>query len=437
LDVWLGAFRYETLTKEDFTMSTTTNTVEQNTPKVSASPSDYVPVKRTPVWTSVGLPDINATGLKGRDKILAKMEAMKTAIVDNLKNGVIPWRHQLDDGKAIQNGSLIINATPKKVITGEAYQKMNFIRLQVACAILKYSSNWFGTVGQWKKVVPGLHCIKGTHPITLFAPQMSKCIEHEANGDPKTDANGKYIYAKDSDGEFIYDHTGWAPFYVMNLDDMDPQTQEQQDALDQLRKNDLHECRITYDDKINIIRCPELDALPGLLGCNLIFHDDPMEKRSFYRLSEHAIYMPKPERFKSGKGFYAVLLHELVHSTKKQLNRPHGTYDPFFGPDDAYAREELVAEFTCISLMSILGMHDWEGDDLIQNSSAYMKSWLTKLQSEPDYLDEVMYAAKDATSLILDKLGSKFSHLKLSSFNPKTEAPEENYGIFVAKNWAV
>ena len=418
-------------------MSTNTNT-QTAVPKALASPSQYVRVQRTPVWTSVGLPDINSTGLNGRDKILAKMEAIKTAIVDNLKNGVIPWRHQIDDGKAITNGNLIVNATPKKVITGDAYQNMNFIRLQVACAILKYTSNWFGTVGQWKKLVPRLHCIKGTHPITLFAPQMSKCYELDASGNPKKDSNGKYIYAKDVNGDFIYDHTGWAPFYVMNLDDMDPQTQEQQDALDEFRRNDLHECRISYgDDKINLVRCPELDSLPGLLGCNLIFHDDPMEKRSFYRLSEHAIYMPKPEKFKSGKGFYAVLLHELVHSTKKQLNRPHGSYDPFFGPDDAYAKEELIAEFACISLMSILGMHDWEGDDMIQNSSAYMKSWLAKLQSEPDYLDEVMYAAKDAVNLVLKQLGSKFSHLNMSSFNSTNQAPDENYGIFVAKNWAV
>lgn len=404
-----------------------------NNPAVADSPVAVVP--KTPVWTQIGLPDINSSGLKGKDKILAKMEAMKQDIINKLKSGVVPWRHQVDQDGKVLNGKLFVRATPKKVLIDEPYTGMNFMRLQLACAVLKYTSNYFGTIKQWGQRIPGLHCIKGTHTTTLFAPVLEKCYKWDSvNGDWLLDSKGKKIPDLDSKGNPIYDHDGrWQPFYVVNLDDMDPQTPEQILAVNKLRQGDKDDCKVTFiptNTTKDMIECKELDALPGLLGCELKYD----ATNAKYRASEHAIYMPDQSCYENGKAYYSILLHECVHATKKELNRPSGSYDPFFGPDDDYAREELVAEFASISLMSILGMHDWQGNDTMENSAAYINSWLTKLQSEPDYLDETMYAAKDAVNIILKKLGEKFPHLKLRNAAP-APSNDEHYGAFDPNKW--
>jgi len=365
-----------------------------------------ITVIRKPVWEQAGLPNINSLGLTGEDKVLAKMEALKNQVVAKLQQGEIPWRQRYDDGKDVKNGRLIIHATPKSVETGKAYTGLNVIRLQFATAMLGYTSNWFGTCKQWAKLIPDVFPIKGTHTIVCTAPSFGMEYKRDANGKYLLDANGKKI-PELVDGKPIQHLYGFGWFHVVNLDDLEILSPQQQELAQKIRENDKDECKlklIAPDSTKKILVCPELDNLPKALGCVFAYHE---QRKAYYDRDDHKIVMPKQKEFRDSKGYYATLLHECVHATQKELNRPQGSYDAFFGPDKAYCREELVAEFACVCLMSLFGMTDWEGDDIIENSSSYIQGWLDGLKSDPKYLDEVMLSANTAVSLILKKLSGK------------------------------
>lgn len=110
--------------------------------------------------------------------------------------------------------------------------------------------------------------------------------------------------------------------------------------------------------------------------------------RAFYSPSKDEIYMPPQGAFKDAAGYYATLLHELVHATghATRCNRPFG--DKFGTP--GYAAEELRAEIGALMLCAKLGINPPEQDE---QHKAYIKSWLKKLQEDPK---EIFKAANDA-----------------------------------------
>lgn len=92
--------------------------------------------------------------------------------------------------------------------------------------------------------------------------------------------------------------------------------------------------------------------------------------RAFYCPSDDIIAMPERETFTTAAGFYAVLFHEMAHSTghEKRLNR---SIRNGFGSAD-YGREELCAEMAAAFLSSECGILS---DDLFENTAAYIDSW--------------------------------------------------------------
>lgn len=92
------------------------------------------------------------------------------------------------------------------------------------------------------------------------------------------------------------------------------------------------------------------------------------------------IQMPKRAAFRAIPEYYSTLFHELVHSTghKNRLTRAGVMATSFFG-DVTYSKEELVAEIGAAMLCSISGL----GFDTLDNSAAYIDSWLRRLKGDP------------------------------------------------------
>ena len=104
--------------------------------------------------------------------------------------------------------------------------------------------------------------------------------------------------------------------------------------------------------------------------------------RACYFPSADRIEMPPYRQFidtptsSAAEGYYATLLHELVHwtSPKHRCDRDLGRR---FG-DNAYAREELVAEIGAAFLCADLGV----ALDPRPDHAAYLASWLAVLKSD-------------------------------------------------------
>ncbi|ACH64667.1 zincin-like metallopeptidase domain-containing protein [Aliivibrio fischeri] len=122
-----------------------------------------------------------------------------------------------------------------------------------------------------------------------------------------------------------------------------------------------------------------------------------------YSPKNHAIQMPLPALFRSKSAFYGVTLHEMGHATahKSCMNRD---VKPKQGEtkDQAYAREELVAEFTSYMLGKKLFR------DIDHKLDAhYLSSYLKDCQApKQDFVDS-LFQAERCSNFIIESSGMK------------------------------
>lgn len=112
--------------------------------------------------------------------------------------------------------------------------------------------------------------------------------------------------------------------------------------------------------------------------------------------------------FKDSKAYCATLLHEAAHATghSSRLNR---NIDNSFGSME-YAKEELRAE---IASAFLLGEFDLTYDsNHMQNHKAYVQSWISILQNNPDELFAAMKDADKITGYMLELCPEKEHQLE-------------------------
>lgn len=121
--------------------------------------------------------------------------------------------------------------------------------------------------------------------------------------------------------------------------------------------------------------------------------------RAFYRPSTDSITLPLQAQFKDTSEYYSTLFHELTHSTghASRLNRL--TKTAAFGSDE-YSKEELVAEIGAAALLNHAGL---ETSSSLNNSAAYIKSWLKALQEDKRLIVSASGKAEKAVNLILNQ----------------------------------
>lgn len=148
-------------------------------------------------------------------------------------------------------------------------------------------------------------------------------------------------------------------------------------------------------------RINRADAFIAATGATIMHKGD----RACYIPSRDIIEMPPYRQFidspmsSAAEAYYATLLHELIHHTSPahRCNRDLGKR---FG-DNAYAREELVAEigaaFLCADLSITL--------DPRPDHAAYLAGWLTVLKSDKRAIFAAAALAQKATDWLVDKAG--------------------------------
>jgi antirestriction protein ArdC len=140
-------------------------------------------------------------------------------------------------------------------------------------------------------------------------------------------------------------------------------------------------------------------------------------------LKNDYIQMPERQKFidtvreTAAQGYYATLLHELMHWTGNST-RCDRSY-PEKSSYEAYAFEELVAELGAAFLCGDLGVlnvpRDWaEVNDVsnppqgqeygqLQNHAAYLHSWIKALK-EKDHPERMLAAAASLAEKAIDHL---------------------------------
>ncbi len=131
------------------------------------------------------------------------------------------------------------------------------------------------------------------------------------------------------------------------------------------------------------------------LGKPDIQHDT---SQACYRPATDVVHMPRPERFDGAEEYYSTLFHELTHSTghASRLNRPGIADVARFGSRD-YSKEELVAEMGAAFLCG----HCAVENRTIDNSAAYVASWLARLRKDSKLVVQAAAQAQQAADWVL------------------------------------
>lgn len=126
----------------------------------------------------------------------------------------------------------------------------------------------------------------------------------------------------------------------------------------------------------------------------VIVHD---EDKAYYRPSTDEIHLPRPEMFDSEEFYYQTLFHEMAHSTghESRLSRRPSTATRHFGDAD-YSQEELVAEMGAAYLCGHCNIEQ----ATLENSAAYIASWLRVLKNNKKMLVNAAAQAQKAADFI-------------------------------------
>jgi antirestriction protein ArdC len=172
----------------------------------------------------------------------------------------------------------------------------------------------------------------------------------------------------------------------------------------------VSQCDGLDESKIPVLakRYNEIEALEQ---CETVIEHMPKrpvityhEQRAYYSPSSDYVNMPRKESFDGSAEYYSTLFHELTHSTghetrvnRKGVSGSDGSWSAF--GSTPYAKEELVAEMGASFLCGICEIEN----KTIDNSAAYIKSWLHKLKDDKKMVIIAAAQAQKAVDFILGK----------------------------------
>jgi len=117
---------------------------------------------------------------------------------------------------------------------------------------------------------------------------------------------------------------------------------------------------------------------------------------------ERWIHMPDFGRFTSQEGYYATILHELVHWTGYPVGRHTWLSEHFSDLTERYAFEELVAELGSAMLCAQLGVSAEPRPD----HAAYLANWIQALRNDTTYIMKAAAQAQKAVEFLLELTGN-------------------------------
>lgn len=247
------------------------------------------------------------------------------------------------------------NGFPSNGKSGIAYRGLNIFLLWNAAKESGYDQNIWLTYkqaadmgGQVKKGEKAVLCSKYS---TIQGEETIETVE-----DVEVQKVKKYALCR--------------PFYLFNIAQIDglPELSNKQDtktAFDPIEKAE----HILISSGVKIIH-----------GGN----------KAYYSPSKDTIYLPKPEAFTSRENYYAVALHELVHSTgsMKKCNR---RMSKRFGKETE-ALEEIIADMGAAMLMAYLGIVNVT----IENHASYIEHWIQILKKDKSAIFKASIKARQA-----------------------------------------
>jgi len=284
-------------------------------------------------------------------------EIITEKIIEKLEQGTIPWRQPWSD------------RWPENYFSRKRYRGMNLLLLYMqnrGCpywATFKQIKGAGGTIKKDSESAMVVYYKTKTINVEKVEKNKEGVVQRDSNGDPLTWTTHKEI--------------PMTRYYrVFNIEDTDLPVPNK----DQEKPQVLTSAQDVWES---------WDGRPGLKKANKCF---------YFPLFDY-IGMVPIEDFDTPEHHSAVWFHEMIHATGHSSRLDRLTSSPAaFGSED-YSKEELVAEIGSAILLSKTDITiDWE------NTSAYIKGWLSKLRNDKNIIFQAASKADKAVSLILGEV---------------------------------
>ena len=348
----------------------------------------------------------NTDGLSAEDRALNTFAEL---MVQKIKDIQEDWKKPWFSPQAAQ--------LPKN-LSGRSYNGMNSIILMLMqerngwqtsryatfdrIASLNYTKSADGkrqpTVDKDGNKLPLVSINKGEHSTPVLLTTFS-CVSKDTKERIKYD-DYRQLSESEKAGYNVYPKL--QVFHVFNLD----QTNLKESRPEMYQKFKDEADGIRFESGEGMRDFPALDAMieKDLYVCPI--KPTPGDN-AYYSVSKDEIIIPEKKQFIDGESFYSNLLHEMSHASgsANRLNRlaPGSSFG-----SEAYAKEELVAELTAALVSTQYGMEKHVKSD----SAAYLKSWLTSLNEDPNFIKSSLMDVKRSASFISQRLDAVSERLE-------------------------
>ncbi len=279
-------------------------------------------------------------------------EKITNIIIEKLEQGVVPWQKPWNGFGA-----------PINLVSKRPYRGINVFLLQA----LDYEFPYYLSFKQAKQLGGAIKRGEKAHVVVFY----------------------KWLEATDDQGETIIQDNGQPKiipllryYHVFNVEQcacLDPK------YIPDFEEQSFHPIEDAEAIVNKMPNRPEIQFKGG---------------QACYIPNRDLVMMPVKESFKSNVELYSTLFHELTHATGyiTRLNRPGVANVVSFG-SETYSKEELIAEMGATFLCSEAGFVN----RTVDNSAAYINSWLNKLRSDKKLVLIAAGAAQKACDFILNR----------------------------------
>ena len=306
------------------------------------------------------------------EKLTPARKALVDAVMKNLENGVGLWEQGWAGGGA-----------PVSAISGKQYNGVNRMFLMAATAERGYSDNRWVTFKQmedkgwsFKRDEEGRSRGKNAgvsiEYFELRDKETKQPFDRHTLDGMTADERNAYM------DENVYPIRKY--YRVFNGDVIEGIPERERVEHDPTGRNDRAEALIDHWSETQS---------PIKYGGSM----------AYYSLTKDEIHLPEKKDFVDMPEFYSTALHEIGHSTghEKRLNR---NLSGAFGSAE-YAEEELRAEIASMFLEQDLGVA--ASDKHIENNSAYIGAWKSKIKEDPNVLFKAITDAERMTKFVMSK----------------------------------
>lgn len=286
-------------------------------------------------------------------------------VIAALENGTVPWRCRW---------TALSGIPARNVVTGKPYRGINWLITSMA----GYESPWWMTYKQAAARDAQVRQGERGTPVFLWKTAKIRLDTKEKRDRARQDG---LTIRTDERGQYA-EHFMARSYVVFNahqIDGLDPE----------LTPTGRPDGPRTWTE---LERCEQI--VDGYVDGPTITNGGAS---AFYDPSTDQVTMPDPERFDNATDWYAVLYHELAHSTghRSRLDR----LNPSVNNDHRdYAREELVAELAAAMLCAAAEI---DSAPLVEQHAAYLKSWQSALSEDKKLLVIAAQRAQRAADRIL------------------------------------